>query len=118
VERLPFGLARDKRTTDAHSGATTTDFHRVPFLLIRPGIGPNRKATFQILKEQLHTSFTCPAFRLQEKNLNCLKPADAFFHNAIYFTQFSFFPAKRIFYPLNSQPSSLFCLIQLFALRF
>jgi hypothetical protein len=25
-----------------------------PFLLIRPEFGPNRKATFQILKEQLH----------------------------------------------------------------
>jgi len=48
---------QQQRTTDAHSGATTTDFHRVPILLIQPEVGPNRKASFQILKERLHVFY-------------------------------------------------------------
>jgi hypothetical protein len=36
--------------SDAHSGATATDFHRVPICLFDPS-GPNRKASSQFVKE-------------------------------------------------------------------
>jgi hypothetical protein len=45
---IAFRTCPLKRTSDAHSGATATDFHRVPVLLIRPGIGPNRKAFYSV----------------------------------------------------------------------
>jgi hypothetical protein len=46
----PFGLLNYIRT-DAYSGATATDFHRVPFLLIRPA-RPDLQSDIFFSKEQ------------------------------------------------------------------
>jgi hypothetical protein len=66
---IAFRTCPRKRTSDAHSGATATDFHRVPFLLIRPEVGPNRKAFYSISQRATtRVLSTVIPVRLQVKN--------------------------------------------------
>lgn len=67
------GTCLFEQAANTYSGATTTDFHRVPFSHIRPEVGPNRKASCKILKERQLYLFYISALLTARKKLNIIQ---------------------------------------------